>query len=110
MNHTLDHRGWRFFQSSYLRHTDPRTGRETGQFVSVFQVAKNPARELIYAGCIIVVLGAFVQFYMRAGIFSDGGKREQHKAAENARKGLEAKFGKASPTPTETLKEEIEPL
>ena len=85
MNNTLDHRGWRFFQSSYSRYVDPKTGRETGEFVSVFQVAKNPAREMIYAGCIIVVLGAFVQFYMRAGIFTDGGKLQQQRAAEKAR-------------------------
>ena len=98
MNNTLDHRGWRFFQSNYSRQVDPKTGRDTGEFVSVFQVAKNPARELIYFGCIIVVIGAFVQFYMRAGIFTDGGKAQQHQAAEKARKRLEAKFGKASTT------------
>jgi hypothetical protein len=113
MNNTLDHRGWRFFQSNYSRYVDPRTGRETGEFVSVFQVAKNPAREMIYAGCIIVVLGAFVQFYMRAGIFTDGGKAQQHRAAENARLRLEAKLGKApapSPAPPSAVADEIEPL
>jgi len=109
MNNTLDHRGWRFFQSNYSRYIDPKTKRPTGEFVSVFQVAKNPAREMIYAGCIIVVLGAFVQFYMRAGIFTDGGKSEQHKAAEKARKRLEAKFGKPL-TPTPTVEDEVEPL
>jgi ResB-like family len=110
MNNTLDHRGWRFFQSNYSRYVDPKTRRETGEFISVFQVAKNPAREMIYAGCIIVVLGAFVQFYMRAGIFTDGGKAQQHKAAEKARKRLEAKSGKTStPTPP-VVADEIEPL
>ncbi len=112
MNHTLDHRGWRFFQSNYSRYVDPKTRRETGEFVSVFQVAKNPAREMIYAGCIIVVLGAFVQFYMRAGIFTDGGKLQQHRAAEKARKRLEAKLGKApSPIPSPLPEaDDIEPL
>jgi len=90
MNHTLDHRGWRFFQTSYYPYTDKETGRPTGEFVSVFQVSKNPARELIYGGCIIVVLGAFVQFYMRAGVFSDGGKLQRERA-EKARRRLEAK-------------------
>ena len=90
MNHTLDHRGWRFFQTSYYPYTDKKTGRPTGEFVSVFQVSKNPARELIYGGCIIVVLGAFVQFYMRAGVFSDGGKLQRERA-EKARRRLEAK-------------------
>ena len=28
-----------------------------------------------------MVLGAFVQFYMRAGIFTDGGKKERERAA-----------------------------
>lgn len=102
MNHTLDHRGWRFFQTNYSRYVDPKTGRETGEFVSVFQVAKNPARELIYVGCIIVVLGAFVQFYMRAGLFTDGGRRERERAAARARERLQAKNAptpKAPPSP-----------
>jgi hypothetical protein len=99
MNNTLDHRGWRFFQSNYDRYRDPKTRQFTGEFVSVFQVAKNPARELIYAGCIVVVLGAFVQFYMRAGIFTDGGKLQQQRAADKARKRLEAKLGNA-PAPS----------
>jgi hypothetical protein len=110
MNHTLDHRGWRFFQSSYRPYYDPKTMRPTGEFVSVFQVAKNPARELIYVGCIIVCLGAFVQFYMRAGIFTDGGKREQHQAAEKLRKRLEAKSGKTTPPATEAADDDIETL
>ena len=109
MNNTLDHRGWRFFQSNYSRYVDPKTRRETGEFVSVFQVAKNPAREMIYVGCIVVVLGAFVQFYMRAGIFTDGGKAQQHRAAEKARKRLEAKSGKpTSPAPADV--DDLEPL
>ena len=91
MNNTLDHKGWRFFQASYHQVRDPQTGEKTGDFVSVFQVAKNPAREVIYAGCIIVCLGAFVQFYMRAGVFTDGGKLERERAAAKARRRLEAK-------------------
>src|SRR5438445_3294462 len=108
MNNTLDHKGWRFFQSNYMPYIDPKTGRETGEFVSVFQVAKNPAREMIYAGCIIVVLGAFVQFYMRAGIFTDAGSR--HRAAEKARLRLAAKLGKTGGSPTAQPTEDVEPL
>ncbi len=114
MNHTLDHKGWRFFQTNYSRRVDPETGRETGEFYSVFQVAKNPARELIYVGCIVVVLGAFVQFYMRAGVFSDGGRRERERAAANARRRLEAKSGRPAEAPPAPLAvddpDEIEPL
>jgi len=113
MNHTLDYKGWRFFQTNYSRYLDPKTGRETGEFVSVFQVAKNPARGIIYAGCVIVVLGAFVQFYMRAGIFTDGGKRERERNAAKARLRLEAKANRsAAPTlpAAEPDRDEIEPL
>ncbi len=99
MNNVLDYAGWRFFQTNYSRARDKKTGRPTGEFISVFQVARNPARALIYAGCIIVVLGAFVQFYMRAGIFTDGGKQERERAASKARSRLAAK-GKASSAPT----------
>jgi hypothetical protein len=77
MNEPLTHRGYTFYQSSYIREQDPRTGRDTGRVQSVLQVGKNPGRNIIYAGGLLVVLGAFVQFYMRAGLFSDGGKKER---------------------------------
>ncbi len=77
MNHPLDHQGYTFYQSNYIRVRDPHSGQFTGQFQSVFQVASNPGRPIIYAGCLLVVIGAFLQFYMRAGIFTDGGKRER---------------------------------
>ena len=88
MNHPLDHRGYTFYQSNYIRVRDPHTGQFTGQFQSVFQVATNPGRPIIYGGCLLVVLGAFLQFYMRAGIFTDGGKRERerrHRRQEESR-------------------------
>jgi hypothetical protein len=88
MNHPLYHRGYTFYQSRYMPEIDPHTNQTTGRFESVFQVAINPARPVIYAGCMMVVLGAFVQFYMRAGIFTDGGKRERERAAAKARKRL----------------------
>jgi ResB-like family len=80
MNNPLDHRGFTFYQSNYIRMKDPHTGGLTGQFQSVFQVATNPGRPIIYAGCVLIVAGAFLQFYMRAGIFTDGGKRERQRA------------------------------
>jgi hypothetical protein len=60
---------------------DPHTGQRTGQFQSVFQVGVDPGRPVKYAGCIILVLGIFTQFYMRAGVFTDGGKKERERAA-----------------------------
>ncbi len=80
MNEPMHHKGWTFYQSSYIRHVDPQTGRETGEFQSVFQVATHPGRPVIYLGCLLVVLGTFVQFYMRAGVFTDGGKKERERA------------------------------
>ncbi|MFI5456781.1 MAG: cytochrome c biogenesis protein ResB [Isosphaerales bacterium] len=88
MNHPLYHRGYTFYQSRYMPEIDPHTDQTTGRFESVFQVAINPARPVIYAGCLMVVLGAFVQFYMRAGIFTDGGKRERERATAKQRKRL----------------------
>src|SRR5262249_32863158 len=76
MNEPLTHRGWTFYQSNYVPQTDEE-GRSTGQYMSVFQVHYDPAWQVVYLGCLTVVLGTFVQFYMRAGVFSDGGKRER---------------------------------
>lgn len=86
MNETMNHRGYTFYQSSYHRETDPHTGRETGRFASILQVRKDPGRLLKYVGCIMVSLGAFLQFYMRAGLFTDGGKREREQQAKAAAK------------------------
>jgi hypothetical protein len=73
MNEPLTHRGYTFYQSSYNRHQDPKTLEPDGQFQSVFAVATDPGRHVKYAGCLLVVLGAFVQFYMKAGVFTRGG-------------------------------------
>jgi hypothetical protein len=85
MNQPLDHRGYTFYQSRYQPDIDPHTNRPTGRFQSIFQVKTNPGRPIIYSGCLLVVLGAFVQFYMRAGIFTDGGKKERERSTARAR-------------------------
>ncbi len=99
MNNPLDHRGYRFYQSNYIRVRDPHTGNFTGQFESVFQVATNPGRPVIYTGCALVVLGVFLQFYMRAGVFTDGGKKERERAVAKLKK----KTAKAEAPPPEDL-------
>ena len=81
MNDPMTHRGFTFYQMRYSALQDPHTGQRTGQFQSVFQVGVDPGRPIKYAGCIILVLGIFTQFYMRAGVFSDGGKKERERAA-----------------------------
>ncbi len=96
MNQPLTHRGYTFYQSSYSRERDPSTGRDTGRFASVFQVATDPGRVTKYVGCILIVLGAFVQFYMRAGVFTDGGKRERARADAKIRNAVHVN-GTASP-------------
>jgi hypothetical protein len=84
MNHPMDHRGYTFYQQRYSPDFDANM-RPTGRFQSIFQVATNPGRPIIYTGCLLVVLGTFVQFYMRAGVFTDGGKRERERAEARAR-------------------------
>lgn len=79
MNRPMVNRGWTFYQSNYQEVRDPKTDQKTGEFKSVFQVGYDPGRVLKYLGCVMVACGAFVQFYMRAGIFTDGGKRERVK-------------------------------
>lgn len=86
MNLPMVHRNWTFYQSSYLPERDPETNRKTGAFRSIFQVGYDPGRALKYLGCGLVVFGAFVQFYMRAGIFTDGGKREREREADKLAK------------------------
>ena len=76
MNEPLSHRGYTFYQSSFTSPTD-----SAGRFISVFQVRYDPTWQIIYFGCLMVVIGTFLQFVMRAGVFSDGGKREHAKAA-----------------------------
>ncbi|WP_165245275.1 cytochrome c biogenesis protein ResB [Paludisphaera soli] len=84
MNEPMTHRGYTFYQMRYSPIVDPRTNQRTGQFQSVFQVGSNPGRPIIYAGSLLIVLGTLLQFTMRAGLFSDGGKRERERAAKKA--------------------------
>ena len=84
MNEPLSHRGYTFYQMRYSEIQDPHTGQSTGQFQSVLQVGTDPGRPIKYAGCLLVVLGIFTQFYMRAGVFTDGGKKEHERSARKA--------------------------
>ena len=102
MNHPLDHRGFTFYQSNYVKMRDPHSGEFTGEFQSIFQVATNPGRPIIYAGCVLVVAGAFIQFYMRAGVFTDGGKKERQRALAKAQRKTQPKLNpKPEPEPEE---------
>ncbi len=69
MNNPMNHRGYAFYQSNFTPIEDANE-QPTGQFRSVFQVRYDPAWQVMYAGSYLVILGAFIQFYMRSGIFS----------------------------------------
>jgi hypothetical protein len=109
MNEPLTWRHYTFYQSNYQRHVDPQTGRPTGRFMSIFQVRYDPpwCWGTVYGGCALVVLGIFVQFYMRAGVFSDGGKKERERAARREAK----RQGKPLPRKTKAAsRDDDEPL
>jgi hypothetical protein len=86
MNEPMSHRGFTFYQMRYSALQDPHTGQPSGEFQSVLQVGTDPARPIKYAGCIVIVLGIFTQFYMRAGVFTDRGKRERESRRAGTRK------------------------
>jgi hypothetical protein len=88
MNEPLSWWHYTFYQSNYQRERDPQSGRPTGRFVSIFQVRYDPpwCWGTVYGGCLLVVLGTFVQFYMRAGVFSDGGKKQAERDARREAK------------------------
>jgi hypothetical protein len=93
MNHPLTHRKLTFYQSSFHESQDRAT---RGDFVSVFQVGHDAGRPLKYAGSLLLVIGVFLQFTMRAGVFT-GAAKDDAKAAERARKLLRKKGEKVAP-------------
>jgi hypothetical protein len=94
MNHPLTHRKLTFYQSSFHQSTDRAT---QGDFVSVFQVGHDAGRPLKYAGSLLLVLGVFLQFTMRAGVFTHA--KGDAKSADRARKILKKKGEKAPAAP-----------
>lgn len=107
MNEPLTWRHYTFYQSNYQRERDPQTKRPTGRFMSIFQVRYDPpwCWGTIYGGCLLVVMGTFVQFYMRAGLFTDGGKKERERAARREAR----RHGQTLPPETEEAADD-EPL
>jgi ResB-like family len=71
MNEPLRYRGMTFYQQGFRELLDADTGRNTGDKKSVIQVGIDPFWGVKYAGCLTVVLGIFVQFAMRAGVFKE---------------------------------------
>jgi cytochrome c biogenesis protein ResB len=79
MNHTLDHGGFKVYQTNYRPLVDPRTGAplldEDGRLVSLsgFTVADDPGLVFKYAGSCLLVLGIATMFTMRAYFFKPRG-------------------------------------
>jgi cytochrome c biogenesis protein ResB len=75
MNHTLDHGGFKVYQTNYRPMTDMRTGEVVldteGRLVSMsgFTVADDPGLVCKYLGSLLLVLGIGVMFWMRAYFF-----------------------------------------
>ena len=61
MNHTLDYRGYRFFQSSYS--IVPGQAK-----VSIFSVTRDPGTPPFYAGCIVLCFGVLVIFFVKPSL------------------------------------------
>ena len=79
-------RALRLFQSSFGGPYRPGDGRFEQQlggrekrdelFESIFTVAYDPGRQLKYAGCLMIVAGIAVMYYMKAYFFRRRGPRE----------------------------------
>ncbi|QEH33372.1 Cytochrome c biogenesis protein Ccs1 [Aquisphaera giovannonii] len=85
MNDPMSHRGFTFYQMRYSPVSDPETGQKTGLYQSVLHVGVDPGRPVKYAGCLLLVLGIFLQFTMKAGVFSDTARRKMEQATRRLR-------------------------
>jgi hypothetical protein len=95
MNRPLTHGKYTFYQSgmNVVPKVDKKTGRRTKTTQSVLAVGHDAGREIKYIGCVLVVLGTFIQFYMRAGVATlfSGAKAAPETSAEKARRRLAEK-------------------
>jgi hypothetical protein len=73
MNEPLQHRGYKFYQSSYnFLDTYDSAGKPVS--VSGFTVGYDPGLELKYIGSLMLGLGIFTMFYMKAYFFKERGR------------------------------------
>jgi len=49
MNHELEHKGWRLFQSSYVQ--------EQGREATILSVSKDPGQPVVFVGYVLLVVG-----------------------------------------------------
>ena len=85
MNEPLSHRGLHLLPDALLgdRRTRTRASRPGSSSRSSRSGPTPAARSSMPAACLLV-LGIFTQFYMRAGVFTDGGKKERERSARKA--------------------------
>jgi|GEM_PF-692748 len=86
MNKPYTNGWWTFYQANYDAIRDEE-GRPTGEYMSVFQVRYDPiwCWGVVYLGCATVVLGTYLQFSMRAGVFSPMTQARTHATAHRRR-------------------------
>lgn len=86
MNEPYTNGWWTFYQANYDAIRDEE-GRPTGEYMSVFQVRYDPiwCWGVVYLGSATVVLGTYLQFSMRAGVFSPMTHARTHTAAHRRR-------------------------
>ena len=96
MNQPLTHRNFTFYQQSYEKVRDPHTKGFTGEYKSLLQVGYDAGREWKYLGAFLIVLGTFVQFYLRPKTSSTVSDVERHRAADKARRLLDLKASQAA--------------
>ena len=82
MNNPMVRNSWTFYQSRFDTVMDQR-GQPSGSFRSILAVRHDTAWPVVYGGCLLIVLGIFLQFYMRAGVFTHAGKKPSEKSAQS---------------------------
>lgn len=75
MNVPLEHRRYKFYQSSY-NFLDAWDASGKPVSLSGFTVSFDPGLELKYTGSILLSLGIFMMFYMKAYFFKHPGRRK----------------------------------
>ena len=86
MNEPLTHRGFTFYQMRYSADPGP-PNRPVHGAIPVGPSGRDRSRPPGQVRWMhLSVLGIFMQFYMRAGVFTDGGKKERERAAASKRK------------------------
>jgi hypothetical protein len=87
MNEPLQYRGYTFYQSSY----DDRGRREA----SIFSVSRDPGYPVVFVGFVLLTVGVFVIFYLKAPL-KRGAKTAGSKAAGKKFVGAEVSGAKAT--------------